>query len=203
MSRRYDYYSKDDDLKIIKTRLNSLDPITKKEIVNPWKNKYCGHVYEKETILAWIKSTRSRGKEVKCPYAGCTQRNLFIHHLVKTRVASMEKPGIRVRNFDQDKDNFNVAKDDLYTTHNANSSECVIEKEVKGRRPERVVPQRQSFQAGQHQPERYYQPPPTTSHSQQNPVSQHPYNDPNFQAALIKIDQSFARIIELLNLRKY
>jgi SUMO ligase MMS21 Smc5/6 complex component len=44
-------------------------PITTKTIVNPCKNTTCDHVYERDAILEYIKGKR----QVKCPFAGCTQ----------------------------------------------------------------------------------------------------------------------------------
>eukprot|EP00088_Acartia_fossae_P043160 TRINITY_DN4542_c0_g1_i14.p1 TRINITY_DN4542_c0_g1~~TRINITY_DN4542_c0_g1_i14.p1 ORF type:complete len:347 (-),score=28.50 TRINITY_DN4542_c0_g1_i14:127-1167(-) len=128
MGREYE----DSDLKIVKTQLNSLDPITKKQIVNPWKNKNCEHVYEKATIFSWIKSARSRGKDVKCPYAGCTERNLSIDHLVKTRVESMGRRSSQVQKPQQEKED----ADKHYHKSDVNAdSDCVIVKVVEGRRP--------------------------------------------------------------------
>lgn len=45
-----------------------IDPITKKPILIPFRNKVCSHVYEKDSILAYIR----KKKKAKCPYVGCT-----------------------------------------------------------------------------------------------------------------------------------
>ena len=42
--------SDEDDLIVVRTDYNTVDPISKKEIVEPVKNKKCNHIYEKSTI---------------------------------------------------------------------------------------------------------------------------------------------------------
>jgi SUMO ligase MMS21 Smc5/6 complex component len=50
--------SSDDDLIVVKTEYNTVDPITKKEIVDPVRNKRCNHVYERSTIYSMIDLAR-------------------------------------------------------------------------------------------------------------------------------------------------
>ena len=50
--------SDDDDLIVVKTEYNTVDPITKKEIVDPVRNKRCNHVYERSTIHSMIDLAR-------------------------------------------------------------------------------------------------------------------------------------------------
>ena len=50
--------SDDDDLIVVKTEHNTIDPITKKQIVEPVKNKKCNHIYEKSTIYSMIDLAR-------------------------------------------------------------------------------------------------------------------------------------------------
>ncbi|GJQ73690.1 putative SUMO transferase [Trypoxylus dichotomus] len=60
-----------------------VDPITKTELQNPWKNKVCGHVYEYSTIMDYINS--KKGKGLKCPYVGCANANIRKADLVEDR----------------------------------------------------------------------------------------------------------------------
>jgi SUMO ligase MMS21 Smc5/6 complex component len=53
--------SSDDDLIVVKTEYNTVDPITKKEIVDPVRNKRCNHVYERSTIYSMIDLARYPG----------------------------------------------------------------------------------------------------------------------------------------------
>ena len=48
----------EDDLIVVKTEHNTIDPITKKQIVEPVKNKKCNHIYEKSTIYSMIDLAR-------------------------------------------------------------------------------------------------------------------------------------------------
>ena len=50
--------SDEDDLIVVKTEHNTIDPITKKQIVEPVKNKKCNHIYEKSTIYSMIDLAR-------------------------------------------------------------------------------------------------------------------------------------------------
>jgi len=77
--------SDDDDLIVVKTEYNTIDPITKKEIVDPVRNKKCNHIYERETILQNIDVAKQNGKVVKCPYMGCNCRDFKKSDLVKDK----------------------------------------------------------------------------------------------------------------------
>ncbi|XP_067144094.1 E3 SUMO-protein ligase NSE2-like [Centruroides vittatus] len=57
----------DDDAIIVKQSSGMKDPITQLEIKDPVKNIYCNHVYDKTSILNYM-----RRREKKCPYIGCT-----------------------------------------------------------------------------------------------------------------------------------
>lgn len=46
-----------------------VDPITKTVIRMPYINKFCGHIFNKESILQYIQERKTKAK---CPYMGCT-----------------------------------------------------------------------------------------------------------------------------------
>jgi len=77
--------SSDDDLIVVKTEHNTIDPITKREIVEPVRNKKCNHIYEKSTIYSMIDLARENSKPVKCPYMGCNCRDFKKTDLVKDK----------------------------------------------------------------------------------------------------------------------
>ena len=77
--------SSDDDLIVVKTEHNTIDPITKKQIVEPVRNKRCNHIYEKSTIYSMIDMARENQKPVRCPYMGCNQRDFKKTDLVKDK----------------------------------------------------------------------------------------------------------------------
>merc|ERR1711936_1218365 len=77
--------SSEDDLIVVKTEHNTIDPITKKQIVDPVRNKKCNHIYEKSTIYSMIELARENSKSVKCPYMGCNCRDFKKTDLVKDK----------------------------------------------------------------------------------------------------------------------
>merc|ERR1719336_2456778 len=77
--------SDDDDLIVVKTEHNTIDPITKKQIVEPVRNKKCNHIYEKSTIYSMIELARENSKPVKCPYMGCNCRDFKKTDLAKDK----------------------------------------------------------------------------------------------------------------------
>merc|ERR1712192_202904 len=77
--------SSDDDLIVVKTEHCTIDPITKKQITEPVRNKKCNHIYEKATIYGMIDQARENQKPVRCPYMGCNQRDFKKTDLVKDR----------------------------------------------------------------------------------------------------------------------
>lgn len=56
-----------EEIVAVSQNINNIDPITKLPIVEPVKNKICGHVYEKSSIMQLLK----RKGKTKCPIAGC------------------------------------------------------------------------------------------------------------------------------------
>ncbi|XP_060084975.1 E3 SUMO-protein ligase NSE2-like [Ylistrum balloti] len=58
----------DDDVAMTQPEINTRCPYTGMEMKNPVKNKACGHKYDKEGILQYIKN---KGKRAKCPINGC------------------------------------------------------------------------------------------------------------------------------------
>ncbi|CAG7835415.1 unnamed protein product [Allacma fusca] len=75
------------------------DPLTKKEIKNPVKNKICNHIYDEKTILNYMKSQHNN---VICPYAGCTNKTVlkkdhFEHDEQLVKKVSKKQKGQRRR----------------------------------------------------------------------------------------------------------
>jgi len=77
--------SSEDDLIVVKTEHCTIDPITKKQITEPVRNKKCNHIYEKATIYGMIEQARAHQKPVRCPYMGCNQKDFKKTDLVKDR----------------------------------------------------------------------------------------------------------------------
>lgn len=68
----------DESLICTQSAINSIDPITKKLIITPFKNKICSHVYEKQSILEYIKMKK---KLAKCPYVGCSNSDMRLESM--------------------------------------------------------------------------------------------------------------------------
>lgn len=70
----------------------TMDPITKKLIKNPVRNKNCNHVYDKEGIEEAIKMN----SRLRCPYVGCNVRNVNREDLIEDRELKRKLMGMRI-----------------------------------------------------------------------------------------------------------
>eukprot|EP00934_Nitzschia_sp_Nitz4_P003937 Nitzschia sp. Nitz4//scaffold79_size90958//53571//54341//NITZ4_005030-RA/size90958-processed-gene-0.116-mRNA-1//-1//CDS//3329558264//3927//frame0 len=59
-------------------------PISGMLMTNPWKNKICGHVYDKESILHHLKKDRAS----RCPVAGCNNSGISQSQLEEDMVTA-------------------------------------------------------------------------------------------------------------------
>lgn len=66
----------DDDIAMTQPEINTRCPYTGKEMINPVKNKHCGHHYDQEGISHYIKT---KGKRAKCPVGGCGNEQPIIN----------------------------------------------------------------------------------------------------------------------------
>lgn len=48
----------DDDLSRMADRINDIDPITKQPLENPVRNRQCGHIYGRDSIMQSIQMNR-------------------------------------------------------------------------------------------------------------------------------------------------
>ncbi|KAL0486278.1 E3 SUMO-protein ligase [Acrasis kona] len=64
-----DFFTKvdDDEIEVSQAERDIHDPCSKEVIEHPVRNRKCGHVYDKATIIHYIKSSRKN----MCPVAGC------------------------------------------------------------------------------------------------------------------------------------
>ncbi|XP_067012324.1 E3 SUMO-protein ligase NSE2 [Anabrus simplex] len=58
----------EEDVAITASEVNTIDPFTMKQMVDPVRNKLCGHVYDMTSITEIMHKKRS----IKCPVVGCT-----------------------------------------------------------------------------------------------------------------------------------
>jgi len=68
----------EEEICMVKSSKNVIDPISKKRLVNPVKNTVCGHVYEKDIVLQLIK----KNPRTRCPIAGCSSAFIEKRNLV-------------------------------------------------------------------------------------------------------------------------
>lgn len=63
----------DDDLLVMPSQAQEyMCPLTMEPLTDPLTNSICGHSYNKNAIIQYIRSNRRRGGSVACPVAGCT-----------------------------------------------------------------------------------------------------------------------------------
>jgi len=58
----------DADLRMTGSEINVIDPISKMRMTDPVRNAVCGHVYDKESLVAMLQ----KNKNTRCPVVGCT-----------------------------------------------------------------------------------------------------------------------------------
>ncbi|CAL4163621.1 unnamed protein product, partial [Meganyctiphanes norvegica] len=71
-SQADDDEDEDDDLVATSTNINIIDPISKKMMTEPVRNKHCGHVYDRDSVVQMIATMKRKG--FKCPAIGCAHR---------------------------------------------------------------------------------------------------------------------------------
>lgn len=72
----------DEEVAVTQSMANFSCPITQMEMVNPVKNKECGHTYEKEAIEKMIQRRHQLSKNARCPRVGCDISDMNISDLV-------------------------------------------------------------------------------------------------------------------------
>ncbi len=61
----------DDDVELTQITRSHKDPITRKDITQPVKNRHCLHVYDRASIDAYIRASAGRNV-VLCPVGACS-----------------------------------------------------------------------------------------------------------------------------------
>ncbi|XP_044148705.1 E3 SUMO-protein ligase NSE2 isoform X1 [Bufo gargarizans] len=72
----------DEEIAVTQSTANFTCPITQMEMVNPVKNKACGHTYEREAIEKMIQSRHRKNKNIRCPTIGCDVSDMSVSDLV-------------------------------------------------------------------------------------------------------------------------
>ncbi|XP_014204538.1 E3 SUMO-protein ligase NSE2 [Copidosoma floridanum] len=60
----------DDDIEMTQDDVNVIDPFTKKRMTDPLKNKVCGHIYDRESVVQMLKLN----DKTRCPVVGCSNK---------------------------------------------------------------------------------------------------------------------------------
>lgn len=58
----------DTDLRLTGTDINVIDPISKMRMTDPVRNAICGHIYDRESLMAMLQ----KNNKTRCPVVGCT-----------------------------------------------------------------------------------------------------------------------------------
>lgn len=80
----------DDEIESVVAFIPPTDPITKAAIRHPVKNKECGHIYERDTILEIISKRNTR-----CPYLGCPA----VHYILKSNLVEDGEMRKKIENY--------------------------------------------------------------------------------------------------------
>ncbi|XP_011883355.1 PREDICTED: E3 SUMO-protein ligase NSE2-like [Vollenhovia emeryi] len=64
----------DADIQLTCSEINVIDPISKTRMTDPVKNTACGHVYDRESLVAMLQ----KNKNTKCPVVGCTNTDYIV-----------------------------------------------------------------------------------------------------------------------------
>ncbi|XP_029307532.1 E3 SUMO-protein ligase NSE2 [Cottoperca gobio] len=86
----------DEDIAVTQTQVNFTCPLTQVEMVNPMKNKKCGHHYDEGAILSMIKARHSQKKKCRCPVVGCgnadvKQSDLIPDQILRRKIQSQKR----------------------------------------------------------------------------------------------------------------
>lgn len=84
---------KDSEMEMAVAHVSTKCPFTQVDMVDPVKDKTCGHSFEKSAVLNHIAAEQKKGKQAKCPYPGCTnvikannlEENVAIKRLLRRR----------------------------------------------------------------------------------------------------------------------
>merc|ERR1719318_211105 len=66
--------SGDDELEMTQVEINTVCPISRKEMVKPVKNILCGHVYDKHSLESLLK----QNPICRCPVVGCPSKRAVV-----------------------------------------------------------------------------------------------------------------------------
>lgn len=77
-----------------------IDPITKRTIENPCRNRSCGHVYEYVIVMEHLKTIKQNKSKARCPYIGCPNVNMRSSFIVKDNALKLQ-----IQNYLADKQN--------------------------------------------------------------------------------------------------
>ncbi|KAM5157272.1 E3 SUMO-protein ligase NSE2 isoform 1-T2 [Mantella aurantiaca] len=72
----------DEEIAVTQSIDNFICSITQMEMVNPVKNRICGHSYEKEAIEKLIQDRQRKRKPTKCPRIGCDYHDVQVSDLI-------------------------------------------------------------------------------------------------------------------------
>lgn len=81
-----------------------VDPITKKLIKNPCRNRICGHVYEYNSIVEHLKRIKLNKVKPRCPYIGCTNTNMAKQSIIEDDMLRDQILTYNSQNTEEDRD---------------------------------------------------------------------------------------------------
>ncbi|VDM45075.1 unnamed protein product [Toxocara canis] len=70
------FYESDTSILIQRVQKDRNDPYTKQQIVKPFRNRRCGHVYDKAGMDAMLAQSKNTGQPCPCPVMGCPNQRV-------------------------------------------------------------------------------------------------------------------------------
>ncbi|KAF5295174.1 hypothetical protein FQR65_LT10562 [Abscondita terminalis] len=91
-----------------------IDPITKRPIKDPCRNRKCHHVYEYDSIMDHLNNIKVNKGKPRCPYIGCTNKNMNVKGIIKDTELKQQILNYSSSQLEQSKEEENVSVTEIF-----------------------------------------------------------------------------------------